>query len=793
MIGKHNSAGLHRLLLQSLARIRGRLRDLLRPQPRLAIKFPTDQELFISLSDAAVVGAGLRPALRLHLVRHFRTRNAPRFFVDPGTMADALATIVAQHPGWREQALSDARDWCENLGGAYLTSLGVKGAIDWQHLPMGPGHDHLYQDRIHLFAFAVILARALSLGAPVREDLRRNITTWMRLTESHPDPTGYSSGLIVVYRAVALTWTLAFLAGCPDEDAELEFMLLRIMLTDARFIAARLGTSFANNHLLADGFCLWYLGTLFPEFAEAVTWKTRGEAVWLRELRRQILDDGTSFEQSSHYQLLACEMALGYVLISRRNDSPVPEWVSARVEKMLAFHADLCGSAAPPMAFGDGVEDPLYPLMHLRNWGHGDYRAIYQSLFRRDAQTGDLSASCNEPAFWLLGGTLPARESIAQYNAHAAYAQGGCHVFRGNDAGSRLLLRTGPASDVLVNPGHMHADQLSIALNLRDQPVIVDAGTYTYRSDPRHWPERTPDWRQYFMSPFAHNGLAIDGEDPLRRGPGDFPGKPIQSRVRTDCATAGMSLAHVAAEMVGDTLYCGHRRGVIAVCDRYWLVYDALPTGVPLERLSFGLQLAIGARVTRESKAQALRVDAGRACLDIAVSDGLVLDRIMSGETDPVGGWVSPRYGERREAPMLRYRTTGAPGPHATLLSPSAKDRPLPKIEVFPFPAGACAFRISDDRCVDYLMVSSKDDETGLSALGVEFAGKLLWLRTVGGVLEELRWLEGRRVVWQEQGLQVNTRGIVEELRIVASSTGTQIMGCPPDQVFVVWGKDAAR
>ncbi len=801
MAGSHSRAVLHRILFRSVARIRSRLHDLLRPRPRLVIKFPAEQELFMSLSEGNTAlrqisadfhQRGTDTAKDL-LVQHFRKRTFPRFFFEPDATAGAVATIVAHYPGWREQVLSDAQDWCEKLGSAYLTSLGVNGAIDWQHLPMGPGRDHLYQDRVHLFAFAAILARAMPFGAPVRGDLRRNIASWMRLTESHSDPAGYSSGLIVVYRAVALTWTLAFLAGCPDEDAELEFMLLRIILSDARFLADRLGTSFPNNHLLADGFCLWYLGTLFPEFAESETWKILGEAVWLRELRRQILDDGTSFEQSTHYQMLACEMALGYVLISRRNDLPVPDWVSERVEKMLGFHADLCGYEGPSMAFGDGVEDPLYPLANLRNWGHGDYRTVYRALFHRDVQTCNLSAPCNEPAFWLLGGTLPAQESVGKCSAFAAYERGGCYVFRDSDAGSRLMLRTGPSSDVLVNPGHMHADLLSIALHLCDRPVIVDAGTYTYRSDPRNWPERTPVWRHYFMSPYAHNGLAIEGEDPLLRGPGDFPGKPIRSRVRAECATAGISLAHVAAEIVGDTLYCGHRRGVIAVHGCYWLVYDVLPDGVPLEKISFGLQLAIGTRVTHESNAQALRVDTGSDCLGITVSDGLVLDRIMLGETDPVGGWVSSRYGEMREAPMLRYKTNGALGPHATLLSPSGEDRPLPKVEVFSLPEGACAFRISEGRCVDYLMVSSESNDKGLTVLGVDFVGKLLWLRTMGGVLEELRWLEGRRVAWQVHGLRVSAQRIVGELRIVASSAGVQVTGCPLDQVSVVWGQDSVR
>ncbi len=787
----------YRALFRTAVRSLRRWQKIFRRVPRLMVKFPGDEELFMSLSKRNPElrkittdrrGLGINTA-KDRLVRHFRTRNLPRFFIQPEAMAAAVTTIAVHHPGWREQLLNDSRDWCVSLGDAYMTKLGSKGTIDWQNLPAGPGRDHLYQDRVHLFAFAAILARAMLFGAPVGGDLRRNIASWMQLTEAQYDPAGYSGGLIVVYRAVAITWTLAFLAG-GSEDVELEFMLLRIMLSDARFLADRLGSSFPNNHLLADGFCLWYLGSLFPEFKESEAWKVRGEAVWLAELRRQIHADGASFEQSSHYQMLACEMALGYVLINHRNDRPIPDWVNERVERMLRFHADLYGTEGCPMTFGDCVEDPLFPLGCLRAWGHGDYRTVYASLFHPSIPQSDQSSPDNETAFWLLGGTLPVAASTHEESPFAAYSQGGCFVFRDLDANSRLMLRTGPARDAAVNPGHMHADLLSITLQVGDQAVIVEAGTYTYRSAPRNWPMQAPPWREYFMSPFAHNGLAIEGVDPLQRGPGDFPGIPIQSRVRTVCEKSGSALTHVAAEIIGATSYSGHRRGVVAVSGQYWLVYDLLPRGAPLASLSFGLQCAIGSRITHESNSKTLWVDAGSARLGIAMSDGIVIERIVRGGTDPVSGWVSRRYGEIHEAPMLRYKMTDISGFHATLLSPSAV-RPLPKPEALELPAGDCAFRISDAHNVDYLMLSSEGNDKVLSMSGIDFVGGALWLRTTGGMLAELRWLEGRGVTWPAHGLRVTAQRLVEELRIDVTATGIQVTGCPHDQVSVIWENDA--
>lgn len=88
MAGSHSRAVLHRILFRSVARIRSRLHDLLCPRPRLVIKFPAEQELFMSLSEgntalrqisAAFHRRGTGTAKDL-LVRHFRKRTFPRFF-----------------------------------------------------------------------------------------------------------------------------------------------------------------------------------------------------------------------------------------------------------------------------------------------------------------------------------------------------------------------------------------------------------------------------------------------------------------------------------------------------------------------------------------------------------------------------------------------------------------------------------------------------------------------------------------------------------------------------------------
>jgi uncharacterized heparinase superfamily protein len=57
---------------------------------------------------------------------------------------------------------------------------------------------------------------------------------------------------------------------------------------------------------------------------------------------------------------------------------------------------------------------------------------------------------------------------------------------------------------------HGHADVLSFQMNINNQPVFVDPGTYIYHSSPR--------WRDYFRSMRAHNTIVVDGADPAKMG-----------------------------------------------------------------------------------------------------------------------------------------------------------------------------------------------------------------------------------------------------------------------------------
>jgi hypothetical protein len=701
---------------------------------------------------------------------HLSGRPKPRFFVDAADLQLLASHVASQHPDWRDDAINSACHWNRDI---YMAGEVPAGEYvpDWNNLPLGPGADTIYRHRSHHFLFAVQLARACVYGAQTDAVLKRLIGSWLASTEGKVGAPGYSSPLVAVHRAVALTWTLAFLARPGPRDPDLEFLILRILLADARFVYSRLGKSVPNNHLLADGFLMVYLGLLYPEFREAEQWKRDGETLFLRELARQVYEDGTSFEHSVHYHEMACEMVTAYVLLARRNGIAVEPWVEQRHRRMLEFQAVLGGPEARNFAIGDTVESHLFPLDGFDGVGAASHREILRALYDPEFTPSRPDAPGLERAQWLLARSLeePARKAADEGGFQ--FSDGGYLVLADSALDGCLVFRTGPATHALCNPGHMHADFLSVYLRLHGTPVIVDAGTFTYRARKDLWSLDEPQWRAHFMSPAAHNTLSIAGCDPLDRGPGDFPSRPPKSRILGTKLAGGAGAHWAEAKTVGDTPYGGHVRGVVYVRGRYWLVYDLLPEPAMVDQAWLSLHLSPDASVRKLGDRVAIIAVAG-AQLAVTASQGVRAMEWVKGGRRPEGGWISPRYGQLVPAAVCRVATTAGPPVVATLLESASSGWKPPTVDVDRTGTGAVGMRITRDDAVEYVLVSRDASMQQVSLFGIDFKGSVLWLYAEGTRPRELRAMAASEVSSKSLDFSLATRRGPSDLHLTLDSEG---------------------
>ena len=706
---------------------------------------------------------------RTALMEHFRVRCHPKFFVTSSQIAELIAELPHESPCRHESLRTHARDWKAVLHNKYQPA-NTNDGYDWTEAPLGPGHDHLYRDRQHMLGFAPVLARAELLGCDTHDDLNSRLAYWAELNARQQTPPGYATPLLAVFRIAALSWALAFSLARSAPHRELEWLMLKIILTDADYLDRHIGCSYANNHLLADGFALWYVGTLFPEFRRSRKWIQRGADVWLRQLRIQVLPDGSSFEHSVHYHELVCEMATAYFLLSRTNEHAMPDWFPLLLSKMLAFQMALGGPEGIAPQIGDTVEDRLFPL----ETSLGRANASFQPLADAICRSGDeLRREPDDPkferAYWLLGErSIACRETPV--DSFACFPDGGFFVMPDSRSHSRLTLRTGPTQHLPIAPGHMHDDLLSVYLHLEGRPVIVEPGTYTYRSKPENWPAGSPPWRAHFLSARSHSGPYIEGIEPLGRKERDFPSGPVASHVTTRVRASAPQLRWVESQISSTTPYHGHTRGVFHVTDEYWFIYDIVPR-LLRKPISFGFQFDPDSEVS-ERGPKALEAKTGKCGL--ALVSTLSNRTLARGSLSPLDGWVSPAYGVLQPAPMVRFQPSEDECKHPIgfLLTSTLQH---PQIELQQI-RGGYAMRCRTDSFEDIVLLNDGSAAT-VQAFGCTFDGTICWVRIQHQHVIAVRWVDGQRLAVRAADFSLRYDQTVPSLNI----NNAEFVGISPE------------
>jgi Heparinase II/III-like protein/Heparinase II/III N-terminus len=186
------------------------------------------------------------------------------------------------------------------------------------------------------------------------------------------------------------------------------------------------------------------------------------ENILLRELRKQILDDGAHYELSPMYHRIILHRVLDCVNFLQSNKTE-----NFALQKLLTEKASVMLSWMNNMAFRNGAMP-------------------------------DFNDSI------LQGAPTPEQlENYAkQLGINAGHSQLGESGYRKFSFQKYELILDAGDITPSYNPGHTHADMLSFCMNINNKPVIVDCGTSTYKSNAR---------RNYERSTAAHNTVSVNG------------------------------------------------------------------------------------------------------------------------------------------------------------------------------------------------------------------------------------------------------------------------------------------
>jgi uncharacterized heparinase superfamily protein len=499
----------------------------------------------------------------------------------------------------------------------------------------------------------------------------------------------WSSSLEVAYRVISWTWVFVLLRDAavlsPDEFGG----LLSLIRTHAAHIERYLSRYFSpNTHLTGEALGLFYVGTLFPEFPDSARWRSLGRQILIDECDRQIYRDGVYFEQATCYQRYTIEIYLHFLILADRNGVAVPAPVRNRVERMLEFLLAVSGPHGTMPQIGDADGGAVLPLA---NRGPNDCRGV---LATAAAFLGrkDFAWAASGPApelLWLLGVSgwqrfMRLHERAPRGRASRLFRDGGYAVLlSGEDRQAhQLIFDVGPLG-CPNSAAHGHADLLSLQCTAFGEPYLVDPGTYCY----------TPEmnWRNYFRGTSAHSTVVVDGaSQALPSGPFGWQTRPsgqLRAWKSTEISDY-VDASHDGYTRLSDPVV--HRRRVLFVKPRYWIVVDDLMGGAEHD---VELRFQFAARPVHMGPGlwTAALGSRGEGLWMVPFASVPLAGRVAEGRMNPTEGWLSTHYGRRQPAPVVVYTTRHQfPIRIATLLLPVDKlSQVPPHVEALRDAAGA--------------------------------------------------------------------------------------------------------
>ena len=599
------------------------------------------------------------------VVRHFTERCSPRFYFDPARRSELVALCRKRWGGGIEATVRSADAVCRG----YFPVFGKEAAFlgetvpwrtspdtgarwpnaYWECLPItGPRRpgdiDLVWELNQHSFCVALGKAYWYTDESRFANRLADLVRSWL-----DDNPTGlgpnWISPLQVGIRLIAWSWAWHYLREAPELDEALRADLLKSAHAHLDFINRHLPVrqKVPNNHLLTESAALLILSLLYPEFASSKEWTAHGMDLLAREMRRQVLPDGVHSELCTAYHRMVIDFVTHAVILCERNGVACPPIIHSHLEAMYGFVLRCTRADGTVPMFGDWSPGAL-DRFHSR-WD--DWRsllAVGACLFGR-ADFREASGEPSEEAFWLFGEDTQDRFNAAttQPERPVAYSfpDAGYFIMSAGkeDSDLHLMVDAGPIG-LAGRPGHGHADCLSFELFAHGQPLIVDAGTYTYSG--------RPDERDHFRGTGSHNTLLVDGVDQAQATPifgWQHPYRALVHHWVSDVTGAFLDAEHSGYTRLMPPVV--HRRQVLVASGDYVVVRDVI-TGEGMRSLKWRFQLSPGAWTVEKH---------GHTFHAHQTAAGLLLAAVCPPETvcAIASGRVSRRYWQAQAAPALEY------------------------------------------------------------------------------------------------------------------------------------------
>lgn len=335
--------------------------------------------------------------------------------------------------------------------------------------------------------------------------VRNRILDWMG-----KNPYGFGINWImamdVAIRAVNWIWAYCLIGGSQDKKFDKRFF--ESLYLHGKYIEENLeyNESATTNHYLSDIVGLLCI-SLFLRCDCSEKWKKFAIKELIREMDKQVYEDGGDYEASTSYHRLALELFYVSAILCRNNNIDLPSFFWEKLEKMFYFTKGILKDNGAIPQIGDNDSGRLLPFIKRNDLDYSYLMTIGALLFENSDFVID-EFGYDEEADWLFGNDGNAKyhqlkngesHSIQEF-VSVAFPESGIFIMRNKNA--YMCISCG-ANGQNGNGGHCHNGKLSFELRMNGEDIIVDPGTYVYTSDYKA--------RNVFRSTEYHNTIRING------------------------------------------------------------------------------------------------------------------------------------------------------------------------------------------------------------------------------------------------------------------------------------------
>jgi hypothetical protein len=550
------------------------------------------------------------------------------------------------------------------------------------------------------------------------------------------------SSLEISFRTISWIWAFHFFKDSPLFTDQIFQDAIKYLYVQGKHLEKYLSTYYSpNTHLTGEALGLYYLGTQLSFLERSTHWRKLGEDILLNEIDRQVHEDGVYFEQSTCYQRYTADFYMHFLILHKLSGDQLKkdqtDKLYLKTQRLLDYLMYITRPDGTTPQIGDDDGGRCLPMTSTGVTNFQGALALGSTFFgRKDYKF--IVKSPSQEVLWLFG--VDGMKKFATLSSHQpvetskAFTEGGYYIMRDGwtDTDNYMVVDGGEVG--AFKGGHGHADSLSFELAVGGRTLLVDSGTYTYH--------KSKELRDLFRSSGAHNTLTIDEQSSSQFG-GKFDWEEMAgtkvkkwiSQDRFDFFEGSHDGYRHLENSPAD-----YERSILFLKNDYWIMRDFVKTvGEHDYQQNF--------HFNPETSPAIENIDNGRWCVNEIPANKTGLRLFTFGDNGSwqrKESWVSTCYGERTNAPFLRYISKGV-GPQEFFTFMLPTDAGYYHPEVFETEVtGGRAFVINYQDYQDFFVFADGEHIVRTELFNTGF--RFLWARlAIGDKLpEEFVLIDGK-------------------------------------------------